>query len=192
MTDNHADLHRAFIAVPLPEELQQRIYQLQKQLKGAVPELKPAAVHNLHLTLHFLGDRTQEQLADVGRNMVSMGKKKEIFNVTLKNLGFFPHQRKPRVIWLGLEPADKLIELHAELADRLERLGLLDERCPYRPHLTIGRFKTTPKDAAQLCPFLSQECGSLCIDSLALYSSRLTPSGAVHTPLQQVKLGKAD
>ncbi len=190
MAEQQAELIRAFLAIPLPEELQQSIFRLQKRLKGAIPELKPAAIHNLHLTLHFLGDRTQEQLAEIARIMVSTGEKKKSFNVLVKNLGCFPQQRKPRVLWLGVEPPEPLIALQAELAAELEQRGLLDDRRPYRPHLTIGRFKQIPRDPDALCPFLSQGCGSFKVDQLVLYRSRLTPSGAVHTPLQQVGLAQ--
>ncbi len=191
MTKGNTELLRAFIAVPLPAALQQRLSQLLQQLKAALPELKPAAAHNLHLTLHFLGEQTQEQLAEIGRLMVSIGEKKKNFNVTIRNLGCFPGLRNPRVLWLGLEPPDQLIALHRELASGLQLLGLLNDVRPYRPHLTLGRFKVPRANPEALCPFLSQEFGNLKIDQLVLYSSRLTAAGAVHSPLQRVILGTA-
>jgi 2'-5' RNA ligase len=120
--------------------------------------------------------------------MVSTGQKKKNFNVLLKNLGCFPHRRKPRVLWLGVEPLEPLIDLHAALAVELDKRGLLEDRRPYRAHLTLGRFKQPPRNPDALCPFLSQECGNLKIDQLVLYHSRLTRNGAVHTPLRQVDL----
>ncbi len=192
MPDDHSQLVRAFIAVPLPEVLQQSLAELQNQLQATLPELKPAAARNLHLTLHFLGELTQEQLAETARLMVSIGQKKKDFNVFLKGLGFFPRRSRPRVLWLGLEPPDQLLALFEDLADGLLQLGLLDQKRPYQPHLTLGRFKVPPAKLDALCPFLSQEFGTLRVERLVLYSSRLTATGAIHNPLQEVTLKKTE
>ncbi len=181
-------LLRAFIAIPLPAAVQQKISTLQQQLRALLPELKCVKTENLHLTLHFLGDQSEELLAEIGQNMLSIGQKKKNFNVTVEGLGFFPNRRRPRILWLGIEPQDKLIDLHRQLTETLQSQGLNCEQRTYRPHLTIGRFKNNPRTTEQLCPFLSQQCGNFMIDKMILFSSRLTPQGAIHTPLTEASL----
>ncbi len=189
MAEQATELLRSFIAIPLPEQLQRQLAALQQQLKAAVQELKPARSENLHLTLHFLGDQPQQLLAEIGHFMLSIGERKNIFNVELKGLGCFPNRRRPRVLWLGLEPRDQLIELHSELSENLQQLGVEVDRRPFRPHLTLGRFKRPPRSTEPMCPFLSQECGKLQVDRVILFSSRLTRSGAIHEPLTTARFG---
>ena len=188
MTDS-APLLRSFIAIPLPAPLIQEIAALQKQLRTLVPELKTPRAETLHLTLHFLGDQPQELLAKIGQDMLSIGRKKKNFNVTLEGLGFFPNRKRPRIFWLGLQPDHELVELYQQLALRLDGLGVAVEQRRYRPHLTIGRFRRAPKTTEPLCPFLSHSFGSLKIDRMVLYTSRLTAQGAIHTPLVEAPLG---
>ncbi|HEY5673644.1 MAG TPA: RNA 2',3'-cyclic phosphodiesterase [Malonomonas sp.] len=179
---------RSFIAITLKKELKLQISNLQQQLVHAAPELKPVKAENLHLTLHFLGGQTQDQLAKIASAMLSIGQKKKNFNATVKGVGFFPNQRRPTIVWLGIHPQSGLTELHGCLSEELKQIGIAPDPRPYRPHLTIGRFKRPPEKPAALCPFLSHECGSLSIDQLTLFSSRLTAGGAIHTPLQTVPL----
>ena len=179
---------RSFIAIPLQPELLERVAQLQRQLLAACPELKPAQLENLHLTLRFLGDRTQDELAQIGRIMLSVAEKKNIFNVTLEGVGVFPHPRRPRILWLGLTPQDDLLELHSQLSDTLAQAGIAPDPKPFRPHLTLGRFKARRPQAISLRPFLSHCCGSMSIDRLILFRSRLTAQGAIHTPLETAQL----
>jgi len=183
---------RSFIAIPLESEQKQRLAQLQRQLREEFPALKPAAPDNLHLTLQFLGERTQDELAEIGQIMLSVAKKKNYFNVKLEGLGAFPNPRRPRVLWIGLTPPNKLIELNTFLSDKLAQHGILPERQPFRPHLTLGRFKDHQAKAISLCPFLTQECGTMRIDSMVLYGSHLTAKGAIHTPLATVELATTE
>jgi 2'-5' RNA ligase len=176
-------LLRSFIAIPLPSVVQQQVSVLQQQLRPLFPELKNVKTENLHLTLHFLGDQSEELLAEIGQTMLSIGQKKKIFNVELKGLGCFPNLRRPRVLWLGVEPQTELIDIYQHLAAELSKLGLTIDKQPYRPHLTIGRFKQPPKQTGKLCPFLSQSCGNITINKMILFSSKLTSQGAIHMPL---------
>jgi len=175
---------RSFIAIPLPGQLQQQIGTLQRQLRQQLPELKTPRPETLHLTLHFLGEQPQPLLAKIGQLMLSIGENRKNFNVSLKGLGCFPTLKRPRVLWLGVVPQDELVELYRHLSGLLESLGLGPETRRYRPHLTIGRFRQKPQTTEPLCPFLSQDLGSLSIDRMVLYASQLTAQGAVHTPLK--------
>lgn len=185
-------LQRCFIAIPLPQPLQYQIAALQQQLRNKIPQLKTPKTDNLHLTLHFLGDQPQELLAEIGQLMLSVGQKKKNFNVILEGLGCFPNRRRPRILWLGLHPETELIQLQQQLSGDLAALGLTIDQRRYRPHLTIGRFRQPPADDNQLCPFLSHSCGSLKIDRMVLYTSKLTPQGAIHTEVTTAPLGTPD
>ena len=193
MASNAAETtQRSFIAIPLDTALKQRMVQLQRELRSAYPDLKPATPDNLHLTLHFLGERSQDELAEIGRIMLSVGEKKANFNVSLEGLGAFPNPRRPRVLWIGLSPPEEIVALYHLLRDRMESAGLHPEQRPFRPHLTLGRFKNPKQKAISLGHFLTYKCGKLQVDKLVLYSSRLAAGGAIHTPLCSVALAKVE
>lgn len=187
MSEKSLERFRSFIAIPLPTTLQQEIVSLQQQLSQAIPSLKPVAIHNLHLTLQFLGERIEDQLAEIGRIMLSIARKKNYFNVILAGLGSFPNRSRPKILWIGLEPSTELLELQNNLTELLEQKGLQPDLRPYRPHLTIGRFKTSLPQPEALCPFLSQQQRILKVDRIILYTSRLTATGAIHSPHQIVR-----
>jgi len=179
---------RSFIAIPLPQYLQQQIGVLQSQLRQQLPELKTPRPETLHLTLIFLGEQPQPLLAEIGQLMLSIGENRKNFNVTVKGLDCFPDLRHPQILWMGIEPQNDLTDLHQQLTSLLENLGLSPETRRYRPHLTIGRFRRRPETTDPLCPFLSQDLGSLKIDRMVLYNSRLAAQGAIHTPLATAML----
>ena len=176
-------LSRAFIAIPLPATLSGELAGLQRQLQHELPELRPVAAENLHLTLKFLGDRDQDQLAKIGQFMLSVAGCQAPFSLRLRGLGSFPDDRHPRVVWLGVQPPQPLLTFQHQLARGLAELGGDEEQTLYLPHLTLGRFRRPPADTSALRNQRAVDLGPLPVNSLVLYQSRLTPQGAVHQPL---------
>lgn len=179
---------RAFIAIPLPTALRNQLAELQKQLRRELPGLRTGAPHNLHLTLNFLGDQTHDQLAKIGRFMLSIVGSQTPFSQALQGLGTFPGGKRPRVVWLGVQPPEPLLNLQHQLAVGLNTFGGLTENTPYRPHLTLGRFRQPPADLTPLSVERKIVFDPFLVDSVILYSSRLTPQGAVHRALTIAKM----
>ena len=105
------------------------------------------------------------------------------FEVRLAGAVAFP-PRRARVIALDLAPHAPL----AAAAEALERAavacGFEPERRPFRPHLTLGRFKhSVPR------PKLPElDLGRTTLRTLTLFQSELRPDGAVYTPLERYAL----
>jgi 2'-5' RNA ligase len=64
--------------------------------------------------------------------------------------GRFGSLRRPQVAWAGLEgDVAPLVDLADRLADAARELGLAVEDRPFRPHLTLGRWRPrAPADGA--------------------------------------------
>lgn len=182
------NLIRSFIAIPIPENICKEVGALQQELRREMPELRTGASENLHLTLRFLGDQSEEQLAKIGRFMLSVTGSEACFSVHLKGLGTFPGRKRPRVLWTGVHPSEPLINLERKLSVGLAELGCPAESKTYRPHLTLGRFKRPPATTDAIFNRQNIDFGILQVESVVLYSSRLTPQGAVHQPLTVAKL----
>ncbi len=182
---------RAFLAIPLPQPMLERLADLQKRLKKDFPGVRWSRPDNLHLTLRFFGDCGQEDLDKIAKVMVSVGVLRPPFEAATGGLGAFPSATRPRVFWLGFKQSDALRSLYGDLATALEAEGFPTERRPYTPHLTLGRARGRINcDSASFATYRETRCGVLPVERLVLFASELRPDGAIHRPLKTVFLGR--
>jgi 2'-5' RNA ligase len=117
-----------------------------------------------------------------------IGSRQHVFSVTLKHFGCFPHARRPRVLWIGLEKgAEHLMRVARDIDESLQQCGFpRDSR--FHLHLTIGRAKRqcTITDILKH-EFLSEEFK---VNTLVLFKSTLTPQGAIYEVLETFPFGK--
>ena len=124
---------RCFIAIDLPEEIKKEIAKIQKQLpdfKGKLTEKD-----NLHLTLKFLGEISDEQVNNIKEKLEKIKFNK--FKAKLGGAGIFS-ENFIRIVWLELENCDKL---QKETDEKLKDLFKKEER--FMSNLTIARVKST-------------------------------------------------
>ena len=190
-------LVRAFLAIPLPQQLKESISKVQRDLQAQIPDARWTRPENLHLTLHFFGETTQETLEKIKVSVLSVKNCQRPFVVEVKALGVFPNQHRPRIIWLGLESKDLLRQLHSSCRKYLRQAGVATESRTYSPHLTIGRLKKVATDRLRqqntdlvdLFDSVGQTViGQLPVDKLILFESRLHSGGSEHIPLLTVNL----
>ncbi len=186
---------RSFIAIELSAPAQQALAALQGRLKTISPPhaVRWTATQNIHLTLHFLGEVTPDQLEPVQAAMQAAAETAAPFSLRLGGLGCFPNTSRPRVIWVGLtEQNSALAALHATLGQKLAgAIGFAPEQRPFSPHLTLGRVKSgIPKrHLPTLSQALQQEqrrvgrLADLSVTEICLFASELRPTGAVYTQL---------
>lgn len=178
---------RAFLAIPLPWQLQESIRVIQTELQAGIAEARWTRPENLHLTLHFFAKIEQETLEKLKVSVLSIKGFQRPFQVEVKGLGVFPNPHRPRVIWLGLEPRGQLKQLHRATGQCLRQAGVTIDSRPYSPHLTIGRLRGGKLDLPRLFSSMQQKTiAPLTVDRLVLYESRLRPEGAQHVPLLTV------
>ncbi len=76
-------------------------------------------------------------------------------------------------------------ELQAACERAAVAAGFPREGRPFRPHVTLGRWRDRVRRPA--APPL--DLGTTRLGPVILYQSELRPPGAVHTPLQEFPLG---
>ena len=91
-------------------------------------------------------------------------------------------------MWAGLNgDIEKLSRLRNTLNDELGLLGFKAEKRPYRPHLTLGRFKGPVKRNEDLRLIIDtyQDMVSEVyeLNELVLFKSDLKPDGRVYTKM---------
>jgi len=168
---------RLFVAIDLPDDIKQTLAALGHGLPG-VRWLKP---EHLHLTLRFIGEADAELFTAIREGLT--GQDFAHFSCRLQGVGSFPPRGKPKVIWTGVDAEAALSRLQHEIEAGLRRLGVTPEERKFVPHITLARPKDTTHHA--LGQYLSAhhafQTNPFTVQAFHLYSSLLTPQGAIHT-----------
>ena len=189
---------RTFIAVDLPKETLEKIQEIIDYFKLQTPNraLKWVSTKNLHLTIKFIGEISPDILSQVKNMITSTLATQTAFNIGIEGLGMYPNPHKPRVVWLGISNTGPLIAIHNKLDAALKAVDIEPERRDYSPHLTIARVRRkTDIDIVKaigdtLSQFKVDSLGTIRIDEVRLYQSKLTPEGPIYTPLLSVRLNQ--
>ena len=185
---------RLFIALGLPAALRTALTHEQERLQAAGLHAAWVRPPGMHLTLHFLGDMPVTALERVEAACVQAATGVPPLRLRAAGLRCFPSARRPRVLVTNVQgDVQQLKRLHQRLARRLGRLGVRLDSRPYRPHVTIGRFRRPLRgpplavlQRALAAPPVSY--GDFVADAVELFRSELRPGGAVYTSLTTAEL----
>lgn len=157
------------------------------QLKPRMPGLRWIPAENLHFTLKFLGAVDEASIEIIANALDQVLRPFPRFTINAKGLGVFPHLRRARVLWVGLE-GSSLQELASRVETTLEPLGFAYETTAFAPHLTIGRWRQYTSSPATLAQELERwkgyEFGQSPVQQVILFQSVLDRHGAVYHPLK--------
>lgn len=192
---------RAFVGVLLSEQIRRAVTAQMERLRPQSYGVTWVANHNLHVTLRFLGDQTEEQLADIVPALEEAASGVSAFTLGLKGLGAFPGLEHPRTLWVGVsEGVTEVKRLQARVAEALERRGVPIEARAWQAHVTIGRVNENKRwrreGVAELRSALIRGAtlpfGSMAVTSIALMRSDLYPSGPRYTGIASMALSSDD
>ncbi|MDT0275791.1 RNA 2',3'-cyclic phosphodiesterase [Blastococcus goldschmidtiae] len=139
---NPARPARLFFAVDPPAAARthlQAALEPVHALPGAPRWTDPA---RWHLTLLFLGAVPRDVLPDLAARAAPAVAATPPMRLRLAHAGRFGPVRRPSVAWAGLDgDVAPLTELAARLGEVARGLELPVEDRPFRPHLTLGRWR---------------------------------------------------
>jgi len=147
----------------------------------------------MHVTLKFLGAVEPREIASIDAALSRVAGAAAPTRGQLRSVGSFPHLRRPRVIWIGLETGDDAFaRLHRSLESALAEIGFRPEKRGFHPHVTLGRVRSNRgldalREAVESRGEL--ELGAVKIDTMTLFESDLRRTGAVYTTLGTYPLG---
>ena len=189
---------RAFVALLLDEATRAAVTAEVDRLRPLSRAVAWVPAANLHLTLSFLGEQSEERLAEALAAVGEAASAGAPFEVALHGLGAFPGLARPRIFWVGLaEGGPAARGLQARLAAALVARGFPPETRPWHPHLTIGRVpdeRRWRREGGAAVQQAVTRAGSiavarLLITAMSLMKSELAPSGARYTALATRPLG---
>jgi RNA 2',3'-cyclic 3'-phosphodiesterase len=184
---------RTFIAIDVDKAICARLVALQETLGQAGSEIKWVEPENLHVTLLFLGEVDDRDLAGVCSAVAECCKEHSPFRMSIEGADCFGNRRRPRTLWVGVgQGAQEICALHDDLEPPLLQLGCYRrEKRKYTPHLTLGRVRSDrPND--QLASALTQQSkwkgGEMSVSEVLVMSSELASAGPTYTVMSRAKL----
>jgi RNA 2',3'-cyclic 3'-phosphodiesterase len=179
---------RSFLAFELPPDIKRVILEVSRAGKELPLDLAWVKSDNNHLTMVFMGNVLEEKIQSIGETVKKVCARFDPFDMSPGGLGFFGNRRHPRVLWMGLNGDIRRMERFRDaLQTSLKPSGMKTERRPFKPHLTLGRFKKGARPWPHLDHMISKYAelkGRTCtLKELVLFKSDLTPGGAVYTKL---------
>jgi 2'-5' RNA ligase len=160
--------------------------------------------HTAHITLQFIGEVAPERAELLRLALPPLVGRHAAFRLRTADLGVFPNQRRPRVIWLGLYgPTHRLQTLHDEVTRLLTDLGFPVDAGEFHPHITLGRVRDTRNLPVRNLPGAIRrkleeiaaggEVGAahprlVPVDEVVVYRSVLTHQGSRYEPVVRCPL----
>lgn len=179
---------RAFVALPLPEDVLESVERLQSDL--SVGRLVPP--ENLHVTLAFLGDLEPGVAEEVHEALCEV--EAAPVDLTLRGVDVFGADA-PYLVHAGVEPTTALKALRAKVYSAVREVGVELSRKRFRPHVTLARFpKRMPQhELDRLGSFLEAHgafgLGPVEVTAFGFYRSRLSNEGPQYEELARYDLG---
>jgi len=184
---------RAFLALELPDEIRREIEALERELARTLSDWRWIRPEALHLTLRFLGEIEERAELEARAVWAAAAGSVPPFRLRVRGLGCFPGVERPRVLWIGVEEADRQGRLLG-LVDALERAaraaGFPPERRCFEPHLSLARAArgARPRGPASSAAALA---GTIPVRQVVLFESKLESTGARYTARARFPLGDA-
>ncbi len=183
--------HRIFIAINLPADVKKYLASFEQKF----PELpaKWTPQDNLHITLVFLGDLTDEELGEVCVTAKHVAAGHEGFEINLSRVGYGPDEKiPPRFIWATGEKSKELSDLKNDLQEALvEKINFKPEYRTFAPHITLARISTfawrqiEPEER----PPVGEEVNlNFLVESIDVMESELKKGGPQYTIIESLSL----
>ena len=166
---------RLFVAIELPETVRDRLVGLQ----GGVPGARWLTDDQLHLTLRFIGEVTEDVGHDIDDALLTI--RAPAFELELSGVGEFGGNNS-RALWAGVRANGALVHLQKKVETALQRIGLEPETRKFSPHVTLARLKAAPRE--KVMQFLSHyglfASGPFKVERFVLFSSHQGSGGSIY------------
>lgn len=161
---------RTFFAAALCAKDKLAIEQWRESCYPGISPCIPSA--NYHITLHFNGETTPDQIELITQLCVSQS----AINICIQKIGYFS---KPKIGFLHVDDAPQLTKLKDQVVKVAKLANIPCKERPFVPHISLFRKLNQPLPAAMLPPNFE-----FTVTELGLYASRQTPNGVTYQPLK--------
>ena len=174
---------RLFVATELTDSVKDVLSRLQTGLKGA----KWVSRENLHLTIRFLGEVSENEVEDIDAALRKVRCKP--FSLEFHGLGVFSSGERVRSLWIGISSKVDIVYLKKRVDGTLFRVGVRPDVRRYVPHVTLARLRGRQQTLAHYFENVDPQTKvAIDVKALTLFSSYLRRNGAVYSPVSRYPL----
>ncbi|MGB9408545.1 MAG: RNA 2',3'-cyclic phosphodiesterase [Terracidiphilus sp.] len=166
---------RLFVGIPLAAAVIEELRAAAVRLHSAGEGLRWQAPASWHITLQFLGNTSEEQLACVVERLRTLHSPP--VPVCLEGLDCFD---RAGILIAGVRLTPELLLLQERVTAATQPCGFVPEARSYQPHITLARSKGKRRDLAKLKAKLLHppKFSRFVAQEFLLYESFLAPAGA--------------
>jgi 2'-5' RNA ligase len=128
---------KIFVGVELPKKISNEITKIRNSDFENIVDIKWIEESDCYITLKFLGRISNLKIERIIQRLKKITF--EDFELESKEVGFFHNDRFIEVIFLGLKPEKKIIELHNKVDYELRDIFGLDKT--FKGHIILGRIE---------------------------------------------------
>ncbi len=179
---------RCFISIDLPDNVKKEMDRVSDRIRGSkLVQGSFVQRKNLHLTLKFLGELSEEQINEVKKCLseIILGR----FDCNTGNVGVFPAPEYVKTIWIEVN-GDGVMHLKGLVDNKLNHLGIKADDKEFASHITLARIRgVKEKDSfMKILGELGMKKMTFPIETFHLIKSELTREGPIYKVLEEFKL----
>ena len=183
---------RAFIAINPPADVRDRLHDAARPLRELSLPVRWVSPESLHLTLEFLGRVADDRVGGLAAAIEGATAGLGPFPLELAGFGAFPKPSRPRVLWAGIQPDDRLAAVQAAVEAAMAEQGFEPEDRPFHPHVTLGRARRGASgrklSAVEGAIAELEHSDRFEVTSVDLMRNQLRPGGARYEVVRAVEL----
>jgi len=163
---------RLFVGIELDEFARASCARVAQALQKTGFDARYESAEKLHVTLAFLGFVNGSRVEEIVTALNDVAARSRALSVALDKLGAFPHERKPRVVYVGArEQGAEFRKLAQSVRGAYVAAGFEFDNDPVA-HVTIARVKRPQRPL----PRVEVEPATLTIRKLTLFASLPDPA----------------
>lgn len=165
---------RLFAGLSLPDDIAKAL--LLKQGGLNVNRWQPQ--ENLHITLRFLDDVSEDQAEDLDALLAMIDIPS--FDLQLTGFGYFGDEKRVRILHATVSTDPALLSLQHKVIAAARQVGINLKRAKYHPHVTLARNIKDPVFVVEdwIAAQGSWKSDVFTVTGFHLYSSQLTDKGS--------------
>lgn len=144
---------------------------------------------NMHITWKFLGNITQSRIERAFKELEKIKPCLQPVELVFDTLIIWPRPSSPRqLVWSVRDQHNNIIENFKILEKAFKNCGFTKEKRPFKPHITLGRFKGNqkPEIPIEIPKHICIAPMRFNITNICIVKSELKQQGPVYTTIKSL------